>query len=106
MSLSAVLFLLIAVLLVAAVAVAKAGSALGALVLGGIALLLLVTTPIGAGLPAVTADATRSVGEFGGPVLEGRRPAVLTGPTGEFLTRPWERAIDGAGELAHGTEQP
>ncbi|WP_226360982.1 hypothetical protein [Pseudonocardia sp. ICBG1142] len=105
MSLYAALFLLIVVLLIAAVALAKAGSALGALVLGGIALLLLVTTPIGAGLPAATAGATRSIGEFGGPVLEGKRPEVLTGTAGEVLVRPWERAVDGAGELLDSADQ-
>lgn len=104
MSLYAVLFLLIVVLLIASVAVAKAGSAVGSLTLGGIALLLFVTTPIGAGLPAVTVGATRTVGEFGGPVLEGRRPEVLTGTAGEVVFGPWERAVDGAGELLDDAE--
>lgn len=105
MTLYAALFLVIVLLVVAAVAVAKAGSAIGALVLGGIAILLLVTTPLGAGLPAATAGATRTVGELGGPVLEGRRPALMDGPAGTFLLRPWERAVDGSRELLHSGEQ-
>lgn len=101
----AVLFLLIVVLLVAAAAIAKAGSALGALLLGGIALLLFVTTPLGAGLPSVAANATRAIGDFGGPVLEGKRPEALTGTPGEVLTRPWELLGEQAHELIGGGEQ-